>query len=66
MKPTRRELATAVVAAALARNVEAKAAQNTTSPNIARLVHDANQRNSDTLAKFELPIATEPAFRFEA
>jgi hypothetical protein len=28
-------------------------------------VQDANRRNSDTLAKFEIPLATEPAFRFE-
>jgi hypothetical protein len=62
MKPTRRELATAAVAAALAGNAEAQAPAS----DIAKIVHDANQRNSDTLTKFELPIATEPAFRFEA
>jgi hypothetical protein len=62
MKTTRRELGAAVVAAALARDVEAQAP----AADITKLIHDANQRNSETLTKFEIPIATEPAFRFEA
>jgi hypothetical protein len=61
MRTTRRELATAAIAATLARNVEAQAA-----PDLTKQIHDANQRNSDTLTKFEIPISTEPAFRFEA
>jgi hypothetical protein len=59
---TRRELATASVAAAL--SVEARA-QTPPAADITKQIHDANQRNSDTLTKFEIPIATEPAFRFE-
>lgn len=61
MKTTRRELATAALGAALAHNLEAQAA-----PALTQQIHDANQRNSDTLSKFEIPISTEPAFRFEA
>jgi hypothetical protein len=61
MKPTRRELAAAAIAATFAGSLEAQAA-----PDITKLIHDANQRNSDTLSKFEIPISTEPAFRFEA
>jgi hypothetical protein len=62
MKTTRRELGIAAAAAALALKADAQA------PPLAdpsKLVHDLNQRNSETLAKFEIPIATEPAFRFE-
>lgn len=55
MKTTRRELGLAAAAAALALNAEEADAQ----------AQPANQRNSDALAKFEIPIATEPAFRFE-
>jgi len=62
MKPTRRELATAAVTAAIALNAKAQ----TPGTDITTLVHDANQRNSEALAKFEIPIGTEPAFRFEA
>ena len=60
MKTTRRELGTAVVAAALATRTEAQ------EPDLTKLVHDANQRNSEALAKFEILIATEPAFQFKA
>jgi hypothetical protein len=62
MKTTRRELGTAALTVALARAAEAQAPD----ADLTRLIHDANQRNSETLAKFEIPIATEPAFRFEA
>jgi hypothetical protein len=57
MKTTRRELGTVVVAAAAALGAEAQ----TPPPS----VQDANRRNSDTLAKLEIPLTTEPAFRFE-
>jgi hypothetical protein len=60
MKTTRRDLGTAVVAAALSTYAEAQ------EPDLAKVVRDANQRNSETLGKFEIPLSTEPAFRFEA
>ena len=67
MKATRRELGTAAVAAALAVHAEAQApSQGTTAPDLAQQVRDGNRRNSDTLTKFEIPIATEPVTRFEA
>lgn len=31
-----------------------------------KAVREANQRNTETLAKFEIPIAAEPAFVFKA
>jgi hypothetical protein len=34
--------------------------------DLEKVIHDANQRNSEALAKFEIPIATEPAFQFKA
>lgn len=58
MKTTRREMAAAALAALALKGAEQDA-------DIPKLVHDANQRNSDTLTKFEIPIGTEPAFRFE-
>ncbi len=59
MKATRRELVTAALALAVAPQAEAQ------PPDLAKSIRDANQRNSDTLTKFEIPIATEPVFRFE-
>jgi len=63
MTLTRRELAAAAVAA-----VSAPSAESQTPPasDVANAVHDANQRNSEALTKFEIPIATEPAFQFKA
>jgi len=58
---SRRELAATTLAAALA-----PAAQSQTQPGLAKTVRDAQQRNLDTLTKFEIPIATEPAFQFKA
>ncbi len=65
MKLTRRELGSAAVATV------ATAAANAQSPaqadaGIAQFVHDANRRNAEALAKFEIPIDTEPAFQFRA
>jgi hypothetical protein len=37
-----------------------------TGPDFAKQAHDNLQRNADTLAKFALPISTEPAFQFKA
>jgi hypothetical protein len=64
MTLTRRELAAAAMAAVTAPSAESQ----TPSPSgdLSKVIHDANQRNSETLAKFEIPIATEPAFQFKA
>ena len=58
---SRRELGTAALIASLAPAVQAQ-----TPPDLANAVRDAQQRSLDTLAKYEVPIATEPAFQFKA
>lgn len=58
---SRRELAVTALGAALA-----PAVQSQTPPDFAKTIRDAQKRNSDTLSKFEVPIATEPAFQFKA
>jgi hypothetical protein len=63
MTLTRRELAAAAVAAVVAPSAESQTPQ---SADLAKAVRDANQRNAEALAKFEIPIATEPAFQFKA
>jgi len=65
MKLTRRELG----AAALGTVAAAGASAQTPAPadqTIAQLVRDTNRRNAEALAKFEIPIDTEPAFQFRA
>ena len=64
MTLSRRELAAAAVAAVVAPAVESQTPQP--ASDVAKAVHDANQRNSEALTKFEIPIATEPAFQFKA
>jgi hypothetical protein len=64
MTLTRRELATAAMAAVAAPSAESQTPQP--AADLAKVVHDANQRNSEALAKFEIPMATEPAFQFKA
>jgi hypothetical protein len=69
MTLSRRELAAAAMAAVVAPSVESQTPQPATgsaTTDLAKVVHDANQRNSETLTKFEVPIATEPAFQFKA
>jgi hypothetical protein len=61
VKTTRRELGTVLAAAALGAEAQAQ----TPPADLTKQIHDANQRNSELLAKYEIPIATEPAFRFE-
>ncbi len=64
MTLTRRELAAAAIAAVAAPSADAQTQQS--ASDLAKVVHDANQRNSEALTKFEIPIATEPAFQFKA
>ena len=67
MKLSRREL-TLAAATALASTVSA---QTPTAPvglspeEQAKAAREANQRASETLAKFEIPMSTEPAFQFK-
>jgi hypothetical protein len=62
MKLTRRQLVQAAAGSALAARAQTTPAPES-DPAIA--AHDANRRNAEALAKFELPMATEPAFEFK-
>ena len=66
MKLTRRQLGIAVTAAAAVAADAQNPAANNQSPDVEKSVREANARNSQTLAQFEIPIATEPAFQFKA
>jgi len=46
--------------------VAAKALAQASAPDFAKQAHDNMQRNADTLSKFSIPLATEPAFQFKA
>ena len=62
-KMTRRQLG-AVIAAA----VPAAMAQTATDPNSkddATVAREILKRNSDAIARFDLPVATEPSFVFK-
>ena len=68
-KITRRQLGIAITAAAALSaaaqtpQAPARAAEKET---LAKSARDAIARNSQTLAKYEIPMATEPAFQFKA
>jgi len=67
MKLTRREMvASAVASSAVAAKAMAQSGALSAAPDFAKQAHDNMQRNADTLAKFAIPIATEPAFQFKA
>ncbi|MGD1073620.1 MAG: hypothetical protein ABSB15_26220 [Bryobacteraceae bacterium] len=61
MKLNRRRLLQAAAGSALEARAQTTPAQETDPTKAA---HDANQRNAETLARFELPMSTEPAFEF--
>ena len=61
MKLSRRELAALAATQLLAQ----PPAPVQAADDLSKAAHDANQRNSEALAKFEVPIATEPAFKFQ-
>ena len=63
MKLNRRQL---MKAAATAPALAARAQQPAPEDDPSRAAHDANSRDSETLAKFQVPMATEPAFQFKA
>ena len=67
MKMTRRRLAAALAAPALAGSITSAAAEQTTAP--ADPLEAAKARikvNTEALAKEEVPMSTEPAFQFKA
>lgn len=60
-----------MVAAAAGSAVAANALGQSPAPaaathDFAKEARDNLQRNADTLSKFEIPVSTEPAFRFQA
>ena len=61
MKLTRRKLAVALLAPAAAQAQQTTPASNDVEAARARL-----KANADTVAKVDVPMSTEPAFRFEA
>ena len=69
-KITRRRLmAVSIIAgagAAAASGQTAPAQANVTQADLAKATREQNQRAGDLLAKFEIPLATEPAFQFKA
>jgi len=64
---TRRELATAATGAVLVARAAGQS-QNPvpTAAEQAQAARDAYRRAAETLAKFDVPMSTEPAFRFKA
>jgi hypothetical protein len=63
MKLTRRELVIAAAGSVVAVNASAQTAP---AQDFAKQARDRVQANADTLAKFEIPMSTEPAFQFKA
>jgi hypothetical protein len=67
VKLTRRELVMAVGSAtAAAALAQTSPAQPQSPRDFAKEAHDNVQRNGETLANFGIPMATEPAFQFQA
>ena len=67
MKITRRQLVVATTA--VSSGVAVRALPQPTAPaaaNVQQRARDEAQRNAESLAKFSLPITTEPAFQFKA
>ena len=65
MKLTRRELGASAIAVT-ALGVATAQTPSSADESIAQAVRETNRRNAEALAKFELPIDTEPAFQFRA
>jgi hypothetical protein len=76
MKLTRRQLVIAAAGSAFAANAAAQSAPTTpgpvtvtvppATPDFAKQARDNVQSNAAALAKFAIPMATEPAFQFKA
>jgi hypothetical protein len=66
-KVTRRGLfQTALTAAVVEAQTAPPAPAQLAAAELAKATREQNQRMGETLAKFELPLATEPAFQFKA
>ncbi len=68
MKLSRREVVKATAVATLVGQTQVAQAspQASAATEATRSAREANQRASEALAKFEMPMATEPAFLFRA
>ena len=68
MKLTRRQLVTAAAGSAIAAKALAQTGSGAPSGprDFAKEARDGVERNGDALAKFAIPISTEPAFQFKA
>ena len=69
MKLTRRQLVAATAGSITAMRVLAQSPPVSTGAaahDFGKEAHEAVQRNADALTKFEIPMATEPAFQFKA
>jgi hypothetical protein len=64
MRLSRREIVWGAAGAAL--SVPAPGQTPPEVVNLAKAARDAVQRNSEALAKMDIPISTEPAFQFKA
>ena len=68
-KVTRRRLIVAAAGTALAAGrAEAQSAPAQSPPvqtDLAKAARELNQRSGEALAKFEIPLSTEPAFQFK-
>lgn len=62
LKLTRRQLVIAAAAGSAALKASAQAEPQTAAP----AATDKVRQNAETLAKFAIPISTEPAFQFKA
>jgi hypothetical protein len=65
MKLNRRQLVSAAAGSTLAARAMAQQPSGAQT-DFMKAAHDLNQRNAETLAKFDVPFFTEPAFQFRA
>lgn len=64
-KLTRRQLGAILAASAAPALVRAQASERQSPEELLATAKAEARNNADALAKFQLPMATEPAFRFE-
>ena len=66
MKITRRRLAAATLAPAAAMAQAPPAAPSESPEELLKNAREQVRRNGESLAKFQVPMSTEPAFQFKA
>jgi hypothetical protein len=67
MKFTRRKMAVAVFAPAALRSLHAQAPPAAAGPeDLDAEAREQVRKNAEAMAKFDLPLSTEPAFQFKA